>query len=470
MSTYGLTIMPRAGGSHRRRLRTAATALFSLFSRRQIGRVAVVVLAGSALTITPAVLEPAARAAEDTVVSTTLLQGFRPAGVEIQTGSTVIWRNDDRADVAQYPLGRHQIRADDGSFESPVLAPGASFALAFTKPGTYPYRCALHPSAMAGRVVAIGPAITEAPKGKAVAIVERGGSDYGFDPQDIVIPVGTTVTWRNNGSVVHTATAAGVFDSGDLSPGQKFSFTFNKAMSIRYVCTPHKDFMSGTIRVAAKGAPPPPPPPPPKQAQKAGPVAVPKQAPRKGNEPATFTVLAVEPPDVANWGFAPRNLRIRAGDTVVWRNSGSATHTVTDAGGAFDANLAPSATFSRTFKATANFAYACKPHPWMKGSITVVPATATGPSGAVQNGALQEPGSEAPATNAGQQPSGARERSESVSVRLLRSRVGWALTWVVLLFSVFMVIPPIRQRRRRRRIVLPDPLAFIDEREPVGIG
>jgi plastocyanin len=72
---------------------------------------------------------------------------------------------------------------------------------------------------------------------------------FSFDPARLNISVGTTVTWTNNDSVTHTVTAdQGAFDSGNLSPGSTFSFTFSQAGSYPYHCTPHPS-MKGTITV-----------------------------------------------------------------------------------------------------------------------------------------------------------------------------------------------------------------------------
>lgn len=73
--------------------------------------------------------------------------------------------------------------------------------------------------------------------------------DYSFDAPMVEIPIGTTVTWSNDGGVIHTTTAAdGSWDSGILSSGDTFSYTFDEAGSFDYVCTLHPT-MIGTIVV-----------------------------------------------------------------------------------------------------------------------------------------------------------------------------------------------------------------------------
>jgi amicyanin len=65
---------------------------------------------------------------------------FNPAQLTIKAGTTVVWTNDE--DVP------HTVKASAGSgvqFESGTLNKGQSFQFTFTKPGTYPYECTLHP-------------------------------------------------------------------------------------------------------------------------------------------------------------------------------------------------------------------------------------------------------------------------------------------------------------------------------------
>jgi plastocyanin len=69
---------------------------------------------------------------------------FQPSRIEIVTGTTVVWTNDD-------PL-EHSVTAIDGTFDSGLIAPGASWRHTFTKPGTYQFSCRPHPF-MKGEVI-----------------------------------------------------------------------------------------------------------------------------------------------------------------------------------------------------------------------------------------------------------------------------------------------------------------------------
>ena len=69
-----------------------------------------------------------------------------------------------------------------------------------------------------------------------------------FSPPALSIAVGDTVTFVNQDSAPHTATAEGTFDTGRLSQGQSDQVTFDAAGSFAYVCTVHPA-MKGTITV-----------------------------------------------------------------------------------------------------------------------------------------------------------------------------------------------------------------------------
>ncbi len=62
-----------------------------------------------------------------------------------------------------------------------------------------------------------------------------------FSPQREVVLIGDTVTWRNQDSSSHTATAEdSSFDSGNLSPGASFSQTFAAPGIHVYFCRIHR--------------------------------------------------------------------------------------------------------------------------------------------------------------------------------------------------------------------------------------
>jgi plastocyanin len=70
-----------------------------------------------------------------------------------------------------------------------------------------------------------------------------------YEPAQLSILVGTTVTWKNDDSINHTVTADGdAFSSGYVPPGGSFTFTFAQQGRYAFHCTIHK-FMKGEIDV-----------------------------------------------------------------------------------------------------------------------------------------------------------------------------------------------------------------------------
>jgi plastocyanin len=71
-----------------------------------------------------------------------------------------------------------------------------------------------------------------------------------FAPKETTVKVGEKVTWTNDDSVTHnvTANSGADFKSKDFGNGGTFSFTPDKAGTIKYVCTIHPG-MAGTLTV-----------------------------------------------------------------------------------------------------------------------------------------------------------------------------------------------------------------------------
>jgi plastocyanin len=81
-----------------------------------------------------------------------------------------------------------------------------------------------------------------------VAILDDDG--LRFEPADVTVAVGDTVTWTHDGGLPHTVTATdGAFDSGELGNGDTFEFTTEEAGTLDYVCSIHPD-MTGTVTVS----------------------------------------------------------------------------------------------------------------------------------------------------------------------------------------------------------------------------
>lgn len=115
------------------------------------------------------------------------------------------------------------------------------------------------PVALAAVSLALGALLTPASAGPASAATEHvvDIANVAFGPTSLTIAVGDTVTWTNSDSMPHTATDEDDrFDSGNLDPGQSFSFTFTAAGTYTYRCDYHSN-MTGTIVVQEAAAAPP---------------------------------------------------------------------------------------------------------------------------------------------------------------------------------------------------------------------
>lgn len=71
--------------------------------------------------------------------------------------------------------------------------------------------------------------------------------DYKYQPAEITIQSGETVTWINKDSVKHTATGDS-FDSGLFGKGESFQQVFDEPGTYDYICTPHP-YMKGKVSV-----------------------------------------------------------------------------------------------------------------------------------------------------------------------------------------------------------------------------
>ena len=102
--------------------------------------VAIVALAVGAAPATPAA----------TVTKTVQIKrsAFSPSTVTIKTGDTIRWVNTDTQN--------HQVVSNNGSFVSPILAPGKVYKHTFNFSGTYRYHDGLNPS-IKGVVKVTGP-------------------------------------------------------------------------------------------------------------------------------------------------------------------------------------------------------------------------------------------------------------------------------------------------------------------------
>jgi len=97
---------------------------------------------------------------------------------------------------------------------------------------------------------AAGPTATTEAAAPAAASEAVNISGFAFDPPDLQIAVGTTVTWTNQDSAAHTVSADdGSFDSGQLAQGATYSQTFDTPGTFTYHCANHPN-MTASVTVS----------------------------------------------------------------------------------------------------------------------------------------------------------------------------------------------------------------------------
>jgi plastocyanin len=94
-----------------------------------------------------------------------------------------------------------------------------------------------------------------APASETVTV---NATDYKFTPRNLNITTGTIVIWINRGLAAHTSTESStppVWSSGNLDPGQNYSFLFTQPRVYSYYCGYHVGapyYMTGTINVTGQ--------------------------------------------------------------------------------------------------------------------------------------------------------------------------------------------------------------------------
>ena len=276
--------------------------------------------------------------------------GFVPGEITVDLGQTVAFVN-----------AHHDEHTATGSgFDTGLIAPGEVASVTLDTAGRFAYACRIHP-VMTGRIGVRGadgvvPETQTAARDIPAAATTVRIVNLAFNPAEVTIATGTTVSWVNDDSVPHTVTSTdGVFDSGIFDPGANFTWTFDQPGSFPYACQIHPQ-MQGTV--VAEG----------EAVVSASPVsATENQTEQEAAQAATPAEAAVA---IVDFSFEPATLEVPAGTTVVWTNEGQAPHTVT--GDFADSGvLEPGQAFSHTFVESGEFNYACAIHPQMTGTIRV---------------------------------------------------------------------------------------------------
>jgi plastocyanin len=92
--------------------------------------------------------------------------------------------------------------------------------------------------------------------------------------------------------------------------------------------------------------------------------------------PATFAEAAAPSStvaiDIAKFAYAPKDITIRPGTTIVWTNHDETPHTVTSNDKSFASKgMDTDDKFEHTFSREGDFTYICTVHPFMTGVVHV---------------------------------------------------------------------------------------------------
>jgi len=181
---------------------------------------------------------------------------FDPASLTVPTGSTILFAN-----VGGRP---HTLTADDKSFDTGVVSPGAEggrFAghnatITLTRPGTFGFHCEIHPDRMEGVFRVVGAAAEGPPVESAgPRQVSVGVGEFAFDPDDVSAAPGAALTFANRGKVAHTATFDDLpLDTNVIQPGASAKLSApTKPGSYSYRCNIHPGKMRAVLVVLGPG-------------------------------------------------------------------------------------------------------------------------------------------------------------------------------------------------------------------------
>ncbi|HEV2870540.1 MAG TPA: cupredoxin domain-containing protein [Actinomycetota bacterium] len=178
---------------------------------------------------------------------------FDPDELSVAAGTTLLVAN-----VGGKP---HSLTADDGSFDTGIIDPGAqggrfagkNASVTLNQAGTFKFHCEIHPAAMKGTVTVTGEAAAGGPAQASAGPreVDVGAVDFAFEPKDASVAAGGKVTVTNRGQAPHTMTLDDVdLDTGNIDPGASAELTAPDAPgSYSYRCAVHPGRMRGVLVV-----------------------------------------------------------------------------------------------------------------------------------------------------------------------------------------------------------------------------
>lgn len=236
--------------------------------------------------------------------------------------------------------------------------------------------------------------------------------DDTFHPSSINVSVGTMVTWNNHDIIDETVTSSdGKFDSGSIPKDHGFSYTFLQPGIYEYY-SKNNQSMRGVVVVTYRNGTLPAP----ESSQvsvhieKGVQPDLSQPSPSPSDSQPPNSPQSTKSVEIKNFAFSPATVTVPAGTSITWTNEDSASHTVTSTDGKINSGiLNQGKKFTYTFNDPGTYDYICGVHPYMKGTVIVMPS-----GNPQQQTAIQPAGASQPAANPAQ-VSVAQALSESVT-------------------------------------------------------
>jgi plastocyanin len=193
-----------------------------------------------------------------------------------------------------------------------------------------------------------------------------GDKAFGVNP--LVIEAGTEVTWINEDISTHSLSDYdGIFNSGNLRTGEKFSYRFTEPGTYDYSCDIHPD-MEGRILVKATTS-----------GEQIGnkelksPTQAPTPAPSIASNGKVVEIKILrDAQTLGDRAFGQNPLVVDPGTEIVWINEDLFTHIISDYDGSFDSGeIAPGERFSHRFSDLGVYDYSSDIYLDMEGRIEV---------------------------------------------------------------------------------------------------
>lgn len=201
-------------------------------------------------------------------------------------------------------------------------------------------------------------------------------TDNVFAPESVEVLVGGTVHWENDGEAPHMVAIDALGEKLVIKPGETKALTFDKPGSYEVVCLFHvvngKGMTGKVVVIQPPNARPEDAttqPTPPGGLDGEG-LPSNATAPANGTVPADLEpapgngTQAIEPVRVqlTDDAFAPADITVETGGSVIWENAGAKPHGVTIAALGIDELLMPGDTLTTPFPAAGTYELRCTFH------------------------------------------------------------------------------------------------------------